>query len=230
MNIKRQRTFECRFDRSSGKTFADYDLTDCVFDNCALSLTLDPAKRSTVRNVRLTNCVAKNSTVYGAIIEGAVINGLRTTYLLQIWAAAYNRVILRGDIGSIMLSPLVMPGTATPDQQASFDEANRRYYESVEWALDIREARFVGFEVRGVPARLIRRDPETQIVVTRDKVLRGRWRDIEFEHDLWPFCLNAMIGDGDPEVVLVAGRRNKKFKALKADLEKLRNAGVSEPD
>lgn len=71
--------------------------------------------------------------------------------LLVLWGVLATRVALRGTIGGIVWNP--------PRAAADLDGA-RRHYDGVDWALDIREARFrsVPSFRFGPPGRLVRRD------------------------------------------------------------------------
>ncbi len=129
-----------------------------------------------------------------------------------------------------MTSPFVSPGWAKPKQQVAFDEANAQYYETVDWALDISEARFYECDIRGIPARLIRRDPETQVVVTREKALMGKWKELDLSKTYWATGIQFMLNRGDRDVVLVAPKRDPKYPDLLDGLKLLRDAGVAEPE
>ena len=86
----------------------------------------------------------------------------------------------------------------------------------------------------GVPARLVRRDPESQVIVTREKAARKGWRrKLAPWNTWWPFVIELFLESGDSDEVLVAhrsGRREKTFPRLVAGLEDLRRVGVAEPD
>jgi hypothetical protein len=164
-----------------------------------------------------------------AIVEDVLVDGLKTNGLLQTWAAVFKHVTLRGKIGRIMISPLATV-MATPDQQAAFDAANAAYYANVDWALDISEASFVEIDIRHVPARLIRRDPETQFVVTRERALEGSWRQLDLADTYWPGWIELFLRLGYPDQVFVAPRGHRDYKKLLAGLVALRDAGVAEPN
>jgi hypothetical protein len=100
--------------------------------------------------------------------------------------------------------------------------ANANFYDRVAWALDISEGEFKELDIRGIPAHLIRRDPETQFVLTREKALQGRWRDLEFQETVWYTWIAHFLKSGDSAVVLIAPKRHRKF------LQLLRAAGVAE--
>jgi len=129
-----------------------------------------------------------------------------------------------------MFSPAVAPGVANRDQQQAFDDANAAYYKTVDWAMDISEGEFEECEIQCIPAHLVKRDPETQVVVTRAKAARGEWRQLDLSKTHWPISLNFLLNRGDQDVVLVAPKRGKKFRDLLAGLKLLRDAGVAEPN
>src|SRR5262245_21969809 len=144
MQLYENQSFVGFIDRASkpwqkGRVFQDREFRNCRFESCAISLTRDPRRRSVVRNLRLINCEAA-VTVYTAVIEEVLVDGLETTRLLQTWAAVYQHVTFRGRIGRLMFSPAVALGRARPEEQRAFDEANAAYYAGVDWALDITEA------------------------------------------------------------------------------------------
>jgi hypothetical protein len=155
--------------------------------------------------------------------------------ILQTWGAVFKHVVLRGKIDRLMISNDVLPDLSlNPGYQEdvvyAFREANAEYYRNVDWALDISGGEFQELCVRGVPAQLIRRDPETQVVVTRESALLGSWKQLEFEENLWPGSIDLFLKREDDSLILVAPKRHPKFRAYLADLQLLRAARVTEPD
>src|SRR5713226_5166682 len=214
-----------------GHVFEDLEFRRCYFQSSAISITCDLASRSTVHNMKIIDCEEGGCFVHTAIVEDVLIDGFKTHGLFQAFGAVYKHVTLRGRLGDIMLSPAVMPGSATKDQQRAFDEANASYYEGVDWALDISEAECQYLEIRGgVPVRLIRRDPETQMVFKREKVMQGKWRKLEAIQGYWAGILELFLQLGTTEEVLVAPKRDRRFRELADGLQVLRDAGVAEPD
>jgi hypothetical protein len=230
MRIFEKQEFNSFNDRDSAAVFADFEFHKCYFRSGAISITLDPKLRSTVRNIKIVNCQVAGGSIQCAVVEDVTVDGLKTNRLFQTWAAVFKHVILKGTIGRVMFSPAVAPGVASRDQQISFDDANATFYRNVDWALDIREGQFEECEIQNVPANLIRRDPETQIVVTRAKAARGEWRKLDLSKTHWAVSLSFFLERGDRDIVLVAPKRSKKFAALLDGLKKLRAAGIAEPD
>ncbi len=92
------------------------------------------------------------------------------------------------------------------------------------------EAEFAEADLRGVPGHLVRRDPETKALVTREQAMRGVWRAIDLSGTHWGVTLELLARDGQVgSEVLVASRRARNFRALLDGLKHLRDAGVAEP-
>jgi hypothetical protein len=117
-----------------------------------------------------------------------------------------------------------------PARQQAFADANAAYYRTVDWALDISEAEFIGADLDGVPARLIRRDPASQVVITREKTLEGRWRQLDLSATHWATRIACFLRAGHPDLVLVAPKRSRSYRRLLEGLQRLRDAGVAEPE
>ena len=217
------------YDRDSGRTFSEIEFRKCSFLSSAISITRKPELRSTVRDVRLIQCEQRGCALEAAIVEDVLVDGFKTNGLFQTWGAVFKHVTLRGKIERVMISPYVAPSIATEKQQRAFDEANAAYYAGVDWALDISEAEFEEIDIRRVPARLIRRDPETQVVVTRERAMEGGWRNLDLSKTDWAGYIDLFLKDGDAELVLAAPKRDRKYRDHLDGLKMLRDAGVAEP-
>ena len=208
--------------------FEDIELRRCVFDRCILSRTLDASRRSTVRRVTAIGCEVRRVSVGGAIFDDVVVDGLKIRGLLQLWSPAFRHVALRGRIGRVMVSPWVEPVTASKEQQRAFEEANRAFYASVDWGLDLREAEFDEVDLSGVPGQVVLRDEQDQALVTREKALQGAWRQLDLSGTWWAVALEDLVRSSFESAALVAPRRNKKYKRLVEGIQQLRDAGVAE--
>ena len=231
--VFRDQLFRRFFDDDSRSVFEDVEFRHCSFESCVVSNTKDPALRSTVRRLQFIACDSSGFNSLGpAIIEDTTVDGLKVNDVLQTWGMVFKHVILRGRIGPLMLSNCLCPTSTTTDaMQRAFEQANAEYYSTVDWALDISQAEFTeDCEIRGIPAKLIRRDPETQAVVTRERAMRGNWRQLGLEKTFWKVALEVFLESGDQNYVLIAPKRAKDFKHLLRGLQLLRDAGVAEPD
>lgn len=216
------------YDQDSGAIFDGFSFTSCSFDDCGISITRNPFKRTKVCNVNLVDCSVKSCTVEAAILDNVLVDGLKTSGLLQFWGALFSRVTIRGKIGRVMFSPVIQPGLSSPGEQAAFDRQREQFYSNVDWALDIRGGDFEECEIQGLPAHLIRHDSETQVAVYREILLNGDWRSVDLSGTHWATSIDLMLERGDPSCVFVAGKRNKNFRSLNAGLQRLRAAGFAE--
>jgi hypothetical protein len=218
-----------RHDRNSSRLFENLQVHNCYFESCSLSLASNPKRRSTVRQVEMGACEARGCIVFTPILQVIHIMDLKIHGLLQCWGAAFDRVTLTGRISGFMISPVIDPMHIDSEAQRMFNQANKTFYEEVDWALDISGAEFTGeVDIRGIPARLIRRDPETQAVVTREKALEGTWRELDLSETYWPTSIEYLLKHNESDTVLIAPKRSPKFGVLMQGLDRLREAGVAE--
>lgn len=226
-------TIECFYDQDSGAVFSDLEFRGCSFESCRISMTEDPRLRSVVRNVKIVNCFQRGCAIDAAVLEDIVIDGLATHgQLLQVWGAVFKHVVLKGSIDRMMISwSLGTIEVDKPEVQSAFLASNQAFYQGVDWALDISEAKFREVDIRGIPARLIRRDPETQVVVTRERALGNSWQKVKLNETLWKTWIAEFLDSGiEDDVVLVAPKRHRKYRRLLEDLHRLRDSGVTQPD
>jgi hypothetical protein len=126
-----------------------------------------------------------------------------------------------------MVSPRLVPSVATSRQQQAARDANRIFYADGDWALDISKAEFEEADLRGVPARLIVRDPETQVVVEREAAMRGAWRSVDLIDPLLPRMVQMFLDSGRDAEVFIAARRSRAFKQTNEGLRRLVDLGVA---
>jgi hypothetical protein len=231
VNVFNNRIFNGWNEFDSGRTHCDVRFTHCTFQSCSLALSeRDLAKRARVVNAELRQCSIAACGVTAVVFEDVLVDGLRTSSLFQTWAAVFKHVTLKGKIDRVMFSPFFHPGYYKSQFQRVVSEANASYYAGVDWALDIREAEFKDFDCRGVPSRLVKRDPETQIMVTRERVLKCG-DAIRAGGPFWESWLKLFVEDGWYEDgVLVVPKRSSKRHELAAGLQQLRRYGVAEVD
>lgn len=231
----RSQTFMDVDDRESGAIFSDLAFYRCRFERCAVSITLDPGKRSTFCRMKIVQCEEVNCGIWPAIIEDVMIDGLETGQLLIANACAYRHVVLRGKVGSIKLRRAVpytssVPAWGVPRVQERMDRANAEYYAKVDWALDISEAEFTSGEVEGIPLDLVRRDPETQVIVRSKAIQEGLWRQVDLSGTYRSVLLDAYARRNVSDGILVVPKAARNFKDLQRGLMALRRAGIAEPD
>jgi len=207
----------------------------CEFGFCGLCKTIDLKRRTTVRNVHIKDCVVLNHTSVGpAILEDITVENIKTYGLFILWDPLFKHVTLRGNVGQIKINPVAgVDADLKPELQIPFNEAKAKYYQDLDWALDISEARFQVLDMCGVPSHLVRRDTESQVVVTRQKALSQGWREkLHPSNTYWTDILNVFIQDEEPDIILAAPKAlpRKKYEKLLDGLKDLREIGLAEPD
>ncbi len=173
------------------------------------------------------DCRVRGIGIGPVIVEDTLIDGLWTAQPVFVWGPALKHVTIRGRVGSVMISDVHKPA-ASPVEERAFLDANRAYYRSVDWALDITEAEFEEADIRGVPGDLVRRDPRDQVLVRRDDLLDGRWRSIDLDGTYWPTSLQLMLNHNWESQVLLAPRGDKAYRMLVRGLMRLRDAGIAD--
>src|SRR5262245_5971823 len=71
--------WEYSFRYTQNISMQDLEFKNCKFIGEGLATYGAPVNRSTMRNVRLTNCTVNSFFGKGAIFENVVVDGLRTT-------------------------------------------------------------------------------------------------------------------------------------------------------
>jgi hypothetical protein len=207
-------------------TFSGIELENCHFDNCMVFASWLLRRRFHVRNVRLLNCSQFASGLGAAILEDIVVDGWQNrdrNDFFDAWACAFRHVILRGRIGYIKFRD--GPQTAGLMQRTmDWTSANRAYYASVDWALDIREARFTSSpELHFIPGSLIRRDPETQVLVTKEQATAALSEGLAWGNSVVPVVLKWFVQNGPyDDVVVAAPRASRRLHEDLAALDMLR--------
>jgi hypothetical protein len=217
----------------------DVELRRCSFVECQSPAQRSLEDRPTLRRVNLVRCHVTASDLGSVIAEDCTVDTI--WFHRGIWGpqqlrgCAFRHVVIRGNVtGNLRFEPSFGWLGAQPRWPAAEDpmvRANAAYYAEVDWALDISEARFTGIDMQwcDVPARLIRRDPATQAVVTRDSATGRDWRAACGDSPL-SVAIERFLEFGLPDTVLVAERRNRHFERELAALERLRAIGVALAD
>jgi hypothetical protein len=199
---------------------------DCAF---GWKHTPDYSRRATAEGISIINCDMRNATIGPALFRNIVVENLKSDSMI-LFSPVYEHVTLRGRFGRWMIHGAVQPGPPYWMPPAYW-ESCLRFYKNVDWALDISQAEFADFSFRtgGVPTHLVKRDPETQVVVRREQVIEGRWRRLGLA-GYTEVGLKLLLEDQATETVLVVPKRMKDAKRLVEDLRTLQAAGIAQPD
>jgi hypothetical protein len=207
--------------------FADASFDNCAFDNCFIGNT-SPEKRGLIRNVNLRRTGMHACYIRGVRIEDCSVDGLKRLGRgsLHFWGAVFKHVKLSGSLCGMSIRRRLHPPTP---QQDAWDEACCKYYSAVDWAFDLREAKFTScVDFSAIPGNLVLRDPETQVLVTRAKLLSSEWRRVVGTRAAVWVCIDWFLRDSlFDDVVLVASKKAKYFRDELSAFESLRREGIA---
>lgn len=222
-------TFDGLGNDGRGLFISDLRVVRCSFRACHLSTVADPAVRAVVRNVQLTDCrvFGESCTVSGAVIEDCVVDGFSADGVMFLVGCAYKHAIIRGNISPLVLDNRVIYTWISDEIKDRFVEANTKYYGTVDWALDIPEAKSNDMDIRGIPSSLIRRDPRTQVVATQERVREQRWSKLDLDQRvrLW---LNDLVRRGWSDSIFIVPDKHPRRQRMLDSLAKLRELGIAE--
>jgi hypothetical protein len=200
----------------------------CTFDNCSLGSGAGPNDRAIVRNVVLNQVTQRACFIRGAAVEDVQLHELNRLGGIPLFfsAAVFKHVTITGKTSGMKINRQRDPLGRGQDV---WDAANKQYYRTVDWALDISKAEFQGsISLEAVPGSLIKRDEETQVLVKRDRLESVDWRSLDFGRSAYNVCLDWFLtGSQFDDVVLVAEKRSRTFKDSLAILGMLRREGIA---
>lgn len=203
----------------------DLDFIKCDFLGPGLATYGAPVHRSTARNIRITSCRSNGFVGIGAVFDEVTVNGLTTSRMPAILdGCAFRHATLRGNLGRFLVNRNVCHDD--DDRNEAFHAANAAFYESVDWALDITEAKASCIEIRGaIPTHLIRRNPEEHFIMTRKAAQSEVWRNYE-PFDAFQISIHSFLESKAGQNLFVAARRSPHFKEQLSYYHGLRDAGI----
>lgn len=195
----------------------------------------DPSRRRVFRNVALRDCRVRDCLFEGAMLDTVTIDGLVVDEgdFFRVVACAFRRVVLRGRIRNVMVLPGLFPNPG--NLRSVYDRANGVHWVDLisddDWALDISEVSG-SLDLRaGIPARLIRRDPRAQVVMTSEQAASGAWREVRGIEDTSPgIQIDLFKTSGYRDTVLIANKDSAEFTEHVATLRELQRIGAAMPD
>lgn len=212
------------------RVIEDMRVQDCRFVDCHLSATRNVRKRAVVRRVELVNCELESCYIGPIVAEDVTIDGIRSLGKISVWAPALKHVAISGRVGRVQISRFVAPTVATASETEAFLKANAEFYAETDWALDVSAVDALELDIRGVPGHLVRINPETQVVVWRQRLLETDWRkNSEIMASGWAISLEDIEADGLDSTVLAACERDPHHEALQRGLDAIVDAGLTNP-
>lgn len=205
------------------------EYADIAFDFVAGSSSVVPSNRPLIRNVRLTNVAQLSCHLWGAVLDNVVVDGLKRLGKIPAFlnACVFRRVVLSGPISAIKINPEF--GTESDRVNAEWNQANVKFYKDVDWAIDVREAAFKGsISLEGIPGALVRRDPDTQILVSRSDLVQSDWQSLDYAETSVKIAIEWFLERSPYEdCVIVAPKLAKYFSDELKVFAMLRRTGIA---
>ncbi|EOY5692557.1 hypothetical protein ACP7OL_004837 [Salmonella enterica subsp. enterica] len=219
-----------------GGKFSDLNFDNCIFKNCHVhnsKLDDDSILFPRFENILINNGVFLNSVMGPSFLKNITIENLKTGDIFLVFSAMFHHVTLKGKIGSIKINKTdyIREHKEYTDH---LDIVRHGFYSEIDWALDISRAKFLSFSCEGIPAKLIKRDSETQFVVTRKHFCSMDALPSEFQerHKYISLLLKLFLESNEDDQVLVTplGKAKKYYMPILEGFQELRRIGILEPD
>ncbi|RJQ82057.1 hypothetical protein D5S17_03815 [Pseudonocardiaceae bacterium YIM PH 21723] len=205
----------------NSKVIADLDFDRCTFEGgVIMQAEPSPDYGVVVRNVSLTKCKGNSIQLFGVRFEDVTVDTFRHPRMIDLQSCVLKHVVLRGNVGSVRISQM-----SDEDARAVLAPAAAKLYEDVDWALDITEAEFSDAEFWDLPGHLVKRNPETQFLLSRAAAASADTGDLSSYGQI----VVERAADSVYETsVAAAPVRSKYFEDYLGDLRKLRELGIAE--
>jgi hypothetical protein len=211
-----------------GGVLQGFEAVRCEFDNSHISGSKGLERPVVVRNCTLTRCKWQSSSIGPALVEDCVVDGLSGAPLGGAAELLLRHVVVKGAVDVLWIGqPLAKRGWL--GRERSDARAHRLHYAATDWALDISGARFRRCDIPGVPGHLVRRDPATQVLIRRERLVGRDTRELAGD-TYWSVVFDSLLKGGRESEVLVACQRGTSFQEELATISRLREAGVADPD
>lgn len=217
----------------SGIEIKNQDLIGCVFDNCSIGTQDDLSKISSFKNITMLDCSIFNCMVGPTIFEDIHIRNLKTGDIAIFDLPLLKHVKIEGKIGKLKINEdgFILDKKLT-NKKELFDFKNK-FYEAVDWALDISCAKFLDFYCLGVPVDLIKINNENQFIARKDNIVKSGIldnSDFSNENPVVSVMLQFLVDSNENETVLAApmAKAKKQRDVILSGLLELRNQGILE--
>lgn len=225
-SYKGQRFFNVRVTRDA-KLMTPVTFDDCIFEASSVSVKVADTERLTVEGVELNNCQVSGGGLRGVYLRNVTVANLKVKSLPQVMGCVFEHVVLRGRINQLIIDSEFRAARSSQ----FFAQSEKGAYANIDWALDISELDCPDLDIRGVPARLVRRDPTVHAVVSYETAQATDWSSVVKSIDLAGAAFGSVISmlmrKKWEDVILVAARRGKKAALQREVLAALRERGLA---
>jgi uncharacterized protein YjbI with pentapeptide repeats len=219
----------------------DRKFVKCNFNSCRLSVPFNiiPEERTKVINCSFENCEFSGSNFQSkGFLQKVLFHNISQNDYMSIGGVIFDRVTFKGKFDKWILDSnhrgmVVNFNSITESEYTVLDNYAQEQYEKIDWALDISEADFKECELRSsIPAHLVKRNPETQMLIKYEKVIRSNWeKNSTLKGNRGEVFCRWVANTYKMDTVIVAPVRNKKlFAEYMEGIQRLRAEGIGELD
>lgn len=223
---------EAFWHRGEPLSLSDAKVEVSAFNQCVIRSV--PHGWNRFSDIDVSDASHWNCSVSGCTFDEVRLHGLKKTGAapLFVWASAFRHTTLSGNISGLKINRADMQPDL-PEYEVEWREnETRSFYSDVDWALDITSAKFPnGVTLEALPGDKIIRDPETQVLIYRDKLHAMDWRSLNYDGTAIDIAISWFETGSLFDSVVVVPRSASKYRA--ADLrvlEMLRRKGIAEPN
>lgn len=201
-------------------TLENVDLRACTFEHVFIDGRKEPI---VIRASTAEKCVLRRVWLLGVTLSDCVLSSPKCSHQPKLTGCLFRHVTLRGDVGWMRIEGW-HGDLLDAKARAKAKAAAEAHYASVDWALDIREARTSELTIQGVPLALVRRDPTRQLLLRPEGAAHPIWKTDAGEP--WSFEAESIQKDDTDGVLLMlpepTAKYHAKYAALAKELRRLR--------
>jgi hypothetical protein len=222
------------FRAGAGTVVDGVKLTNCEIFGCWVDVPPDPHNRAVFRNIEMVNNVFDEVSLEGVVVEDSTVDGVRTfDKLVLVNGCLFRHVTFKGFFEFVIVNP-GLSALWSRELSDRYEKDNSRFWDSLiaegDWALDISGVSG-SLDLRGIPAQLIRRNPEVQAVMTFEQAWSGEWRTVPGILDSEIHAqIKFLLSSGSRDHILKASDSSLRIGSDREILSELRRIGMALPD
>ena len=206
------------------RVFSGMVFENCHFLNCSLIQDEDVLYPIRVQDVTVSDGGLVNCNAIGVRFENVVLDNCQAVGdPMSPAGCVFGGVRLRGMLGSWIFND--MDPSLSDSVRTDFREAEREFYNEVDFALDISEGVFESADMYYLPGDLVVRDPETQVLIRKGSLAVA---DISQLPRRAVRILERVKNNPFDCTVLVVGRARKDFDEALEEVRMLVECGIAE--
>lgn len=198
------------------------EFRSCTFEACTVAVKQMATEHLRIRNVSMRACSVAGGGLRGVWLSDCHVDGARLSGTVTVLGCIFERVTVSGPMRRLFIRDDYSFLSAASELEA---EAKDAYRHRISMALDISRLSCQDLDIRGVPARLIRIDPDSHFVIARSALPDVDWRQLDFSGTSYGASL-ALLENSDWEDVILTVPSGQKEQRAREVLAVLKDADL----